>query len=178
LAYISTDNINTYYKIDNDQNPCYEKYYKKFKYCNKCLDTGDKWTECLEIAALLDNDTCYIDPHLMHRGSCLIKLHEISEDINIIDLDDFPNRFTPNLENANIIDHYINKEYIVTVFLHSECTEDLLNQGYFKIGTRDLQQKIIDEFNSNENLTYSVFITYNFKSHFRYYNHELNYINI
>lgn len=102
----------------------------------------------------------------------LIKLHEISEDINAIDLDDFPNKFTPNLKNANIIDHYINKDYTVTVFLHSECSEGLLNQGYFKIDSRDLQQKIVDEFNSNENLTYSVFITHNFKNHFIYYNHE------
>ena len=176
-SYISPEEIDTFYKIDNDPNPCREKCYKKFKYCNKCIETGERCTDCLGIAALLPNGTCYIDPHLINRGSCLIKLHEISDDINNLDLDDFPNKFTPNLENANIIDHYINKDYTVTVFLHSECTEDLLNQGYFKIDSRDLQQKIVDEYNSNENLTYSVFITYNFKSHFRYYNHELDYIN-
>lgn len=176
-AYISPEEIGTYYKIDNYPNPCREKCYKKIKYCNKCVDTGGRCTDCVEIAELLPNGTCYIDPHLIHRGSCLIKLHEINDDINTINLDDFPNKFTPNLENANIIDHYINKDYTVTVFLHSECTEDLLNQGYFKIDSRDLQQKIVDEFNSNENLTYSVFITHNFKSYFRYYNHEWDYIN-
>ena len=176
-SYISPEEIDTYYKIDNESNPCREKCYKKIKYCNKCLDTGETCTDCLGIADLEPNGTCYIDPHLIHRGSCLIKFHEISDDINTIDLDDFPNKFTPNLENANIIDHYINKDYTVTVFLHSECTEDLLNQGYFKIDSRALQQKIVDDYNSNENLTYSVFITHNFKSHFRYYNHELDYVN-
>ena len=176
-SYISPEEIGTFYKIDNEPNPCREKCYKKFKYCNKCFETGERCTDCLGIAVLLSDGTCYIDPHLINRGSCLIKLHEISDDINNLDLDDFPNKFTPNLENANIIDHYINKDYTVTVFLHSECTEDLLNQGYFKIDSRDLQQKIVDEYNSNENLTYSAFITHNFKSHFRYYNHELDYIN-
>ena len=177
-SYISPEEIGTFYKIDNDPNPCREKCYKKFRYCNKCEENGARCTECVTIADLLPNGTCYIDPHLIHRGSCLIKLHEISDDINNLDLDDFPNKFTPNLENANIIDHYINKDYTVTVFLHSECTEDLLNQGYYKIDSRDLQQKIVDEFDSNENLTYSVFITHNFKSHFRYYNHELQYLDI
>ena len=176
-SYIPPEEIVTYYKVDNLDNPCREKCYKKLKYCNECIETGERCTKCVDIATPLPNGTCYIDPHTIQRGSCLIKLHEISDDINIIDLDDFPNKFTPNLENANIIDHYINRDYTVTVFLHSECTEDLLNQGYFKIDSRDLQQLIVDEFSSNENLTYSIFITYNFKSHFRYYNHELNYIN-
>jgi hypothetical protein len=171
-SYISPEEIGTFYKIDNEPNPCREKCYKKFKYCNKCFETGERCTDCLGIAVLLSDGTCYIDPHLINRGSCLIKLHEISDDINTIDLDDFPNKFTLKLENVNLIDHYINKDYTVRVFQHSECTENLLYQVYFKIDSRDAQQKISDEFDSNENLTYSVFITHNFKRHFRYYNHE------
>ena len=172
-SYISPDVIDTYYKIDSGPNPCREKCYKKFKYSNKCIDTRKKCTECVDITILFDN----IDPHLIHRGSCLIKLQKIIDNISTIDLDDFPNKFAPNLKNANIIDNYINRDYTVTVFLYSECTEDLINQGYFKIDSSDLQYKIVNQFNSNENLTYSVFITLIFKSHFRYYNHELEYIN-
>ena len=79
-SYIFPDEIDTYYKIGSGPNPCLEKCYKKFKYYNKCLDTGDKYTKCVDIAVLFDNDTCYINPLLIYRGSCLIKLHEISDD--------------------------------------------------------------------------------------------------
>jgi hypothetical protein len=65
-----------------------------------------------------------------------------------IDLDDFPNKFSPYLENANIIAHYINRDYTVKVFLHPDCTKELLNQGYFKINSRDLHQAIFDQLNS------------------------------
>ena len=173
-SYISPEENETYYTVDRNPNPCRERCYKKYTYCYKCDDTHCK--ECVENAEFNDQGSCYIDPHTIHRGNCLIKFHEINDDINIITLDDFPVKFAPNLKNADTIDHYVNKDYTITVFLHSECTEDLLKQGYFKIDSRGLQQSIIDKFDSNENLTYSVFVTHNFKSHFRYYNHELHYL--
>ena len=37
---------------------------------------------------------------------------------------------------------------------------------------------MVKEFNANENLTYSVFVTSNLKSHFRYYDDKLNYLEV
>ena len=106
-------------------------------------------------------------------------MHEINEDINspYFNLLSFPNNYTDNFPNTNVIDHYVNKDYTVTVFLNSECTEELLNLGYFKIDSKELQNAIIQEFNSDQNYTYSVFVTHNFKSHFRYYDFDLTYLN-
>ena len=111
------------------------------------------------------------------NGNCLIKLNEINNNIKQIDLSLYPFQYTPNFPNFNVIEHYINKDYTITVFIHSECTEDLLNQGYFKIDSKELQSSIVKEFGVNENLIYSVFVTHNFKSHFRYYDYKLNYLN-
>ena len=110
-------------------------------------------------------------------GNCLIKLYEIDSNIEEIDLTEIPFQYTPNFPNFNVIEHYVNKDYTITLFIHSECTEDLLNQGYFKIDSKELQKSIVKEFGVNENLIYSVFVTHNFKSHFRYYDYKLNYLN-
>lgn len=69
-SYISPEEIDTFYKIDNHPNPCREKCYKKFRYCDKCDENWERYTKCIDIAILFDNGTCYIDHHLIHRGNC------------------------------------------------------------------------------------------------------------
>ena len=119
---------------------------------------------------------CIIDPEQTEMTTCSIKYHESNENINDIDLDDYPFNYYNNLKSISIVDHYVNKNYTVTVFLNSDCTEDLLNQGYFKIESKELQHAISNEFNVNEKVLFSVFITYNSNSHFRYYSNELTYL--
>jgi len=58
-------------------------------------------------------------------------------------------------KNSNFINHYINKDYIIIVFINSECTEDLLYQGYYKIDSKELQNSIKTK---DDDIIYSVFI--------------------
>lgn len=178
-SYIPPEEENTYYKFykyEQNETPCLEKCFKKFNYCLKCNENN--CIECAENTGPQDSKgNCLVDPNMEQIGNCLIKLHEINNNIKQIDLSLYPFQYTPNFPNFNVIEHYINKDYTITVFIHSECTEDLLNQGYFKIDSKELQGSIVKEFNVNENLIYSVFVTHNFKSHFRYYDYQLNYLN-
>ena len=173
-SYIPKNEITEYYKVDSEPNPCRDRCYKKYLFCFQCNDDG--CTKCQD-GTNENNGKCELDPDMEQIGSCLIKLHEINKDIKEIDLSVFPFNYIPNLPNFNVIDHYVNKDYTITVFIHSECTEDLLNQGYFKIDSKVLQESIVNEFGVNRNLIFSVFVTHNFKSHFRYYDYELNYLN-
>ena len=160
----------TYYGID-----CYQMCYDRFLYCINCSESA--CTGCAPHTKQVD-DHCEVDPNMEQIGSCKIQIHEINDDINTLDFGHYALQYTPNFPNFNVIDHYVNKDYTLTVFIHSDCTEDLLNQGYFKINSNQLQASMVKEFNANENLTYSVFVTSNLKSHFRYYDDKLNYLEV
>ena len=165
-----------YVKMENSINPtCYEKCFKKFNYCLECIE--DRCTNCIINTRLkADGKNCEVNPDMEQIGNCLIKFHEENLDIKEINLVEFPLNYVNNFPNFNVIDHYINKDYTITVFIHSECTEDLLKQGYFKIDSKELQKAIVSDFGVNEKLIYSVFITHNFNSHFGYFDKDLIYL--
>ena len=175
-AHISEENKKTYYKVDNsDEQSCLKKCFEAIPYCEIC-NNKEKCDECKKNTNLTVEGKCILPPIV--EGECLVKMHDLNDDMKYINLGLFPYNYAENFPNNKVIDHYINKDYTITVFIHSECTEELLNKGYFKINSKELQESIIDEFNSNPNLTYSVFITHNYKSHFRYYDENLTYLNI
>ena len=169
---IEQSQINYYIKIDGSNEPiCYQKCFKKFPFCLTCQDSG-----CIDCEANTEktNDGKCIPNFVYH--SCSIKISEEADGINEIDLTEFPMKFVGNAnQNSHFIDHYINKDYTITVFIHSECTEDLLNQGYYKIDSKELQNSITS---NEDDIIYTVFIAHNFKSHMRYYDNELNYLDV
>ena len=155
---------------------CYDKCRNIYPNCLEC--TKDQCNECKPyFIKSSDNKKCTYNTSTENVDSiCSIKFHEINDDIKKINLIDFPDNYYHNLPSLKVIDHYINKDYTITVFIHSECTEELLKNGYFKIDSKELQNSIVKEFNVNEKLIYTVFVTYNFKSHFRYHDEDLNYL--
>ena len=52
----------------------------------------------------------------------------------------------------------------------------MLIKGYFKIDFKEEQQSLVKEFQINEKLIYNIFVTYKLKSHFNYFDIDLNYI--
>ena len=164
---IEQSQVNYYIKIVGSNNPiCYEKCFKQYPFCLTCQDSG-----CIDCEANTDktNDGQCI-PYFV-SGSCSIKITEEVADIKKIDLTEFPMKYVRNAnKNSNFIDHYINEDYTITVFIHSECTEDLLNQGYYKIDSKELLHSIKT---NDDDIIYTVFITHNFKSHMTYYDNKL-----
>jgi len=162
---------NYYIKITDSNNPiCYEKCFKQYPFCLTCLDSG-----CIDCEKNTDKINGKCIPKFS-SGSCSIKITEEVADIKAIDLAEFPMKYVSNANgNSNFIDHYINKDYTVTVFINSECTEDLLNQGYYKIDSKELQNSIKK---NNDDIIYTVFITHKFKSHMGYYDNELKNLDV
>ena len=172
-SFISNDDLIFYYQIDNETNPCYEKCSEAIPYCIQCRNK-DICTLCHPLSNLTEGKCIPIIPP---PGQCLVKMHEANDSINDINLNSYPINYVNNYPNFHAIDHYVNKDYTITAFIHSECTEDLLSQGYFKINCTELQYSKADKFGSNVNLTYAVFITHNYKSHLRFYSDLLEYLN-
>ena len=175
--YIETEEFKSYYYIQ-DPNVCVDKCRNPFSnclecdhsYCKKCKNYYN-WDETLR--------KCVADESAFNsESSCSINIIEINKDLKKIDLADYTDKYYTNFNSLNAIDHYVNKDYTITVFINSRCTEDLLNQGYFKIDSEELQASIKNEFNiaPNKKIFYTVFVTHNFKSHFRYHDEEQKYI--
>lgn len=175
-TYIGQNEITLYYHIDPaNEYSCIEKCSKKYNFCLKCNNTD---CEKCDIYTIKDSVSkrCVIDPTQVIIDGCSIKIQQIEDNINKIDLDDYLFNYYPNLPSISVIDHYINQNYTLTVFLNSDCTEDLLNQGYYKIDSNELQKAIANEFTINEKVIFSVFVTHNYKSHFRYYDNSLKFL--
>ena len=173
------DYINYYYPIEDDDSSCMKKCEETFQeclicnrsYCFQCTEnyvvSNKNKTKCLFAIIPPDDD------------SCKVLIHEIDKDINNLNLAYFIDYYFSNtLPYTKHIDHFVNINYTVTMFLYSECTEDLLNQGYYKIDSNDLTNEMYNKagIESNE-LLFSIFVTYNYQNHYRFYNIYTQYIN-
>lgn len=173
------DNISHYYKINDDDFSCLkscEETFSECKSCNRsyCFECNDGYvlsnqnkTKCLVAIKPPDDDECKI---IFHNISLNIKELEFEYFIDFY--------FNNTLPYTKHIDHFINENYTVTMFIHSECTEDLLNQGYYKIDSNELYKEMYDKagIESNE-LLFSIFVSYNYQNHYRFYNIYTQYIN-
>ena len=177
--YIEPQEFISYYNLF-DPNVCVEKCRISFPNCLRC-----NYSLCIECKSYFEwNDTvkeCIPDDSALNfDGSCSINIKEINKDLKTIDLADFADNYYHNFPSLNGIDHYVNKHYTITVFINSKCTEELLNQGYFKIDSEELKASMKHEFHYDDpdrKLFYTIFVTHNFKSHFRYHDDKVKYIN-
>ena len=102
-------------------------------------------------------------PEVELKDSFSLAMNEANTDLKDIDLFEFANAWD-HIPYIGAVDHYVNKDYTITVFINSGCTEYLLKQGYFKIDSKELQESIKAEFdNYNNKIIFSVFVTHNFK---------------
>ena len=175
------NDIENYYRFDDDdENSCLGKCEVLFKDCKKCNKT--QCLVCSEGNVLSNKDKTKCLPILDYAkdNECKILMHEI--DIDIKDLNvceyfiDF--YFINSLPYTKIVEHFVNENYTATMFIYSECTEDLLNQGYYKIDSDNLyNQMYIDaEIEANE-LLFSIFITNNYQNYYSFCNFYTEYIN-
>ena len=171
----------TYYKInETDEYSCIRKCEDLFRECKRCNKT--ECFECKEGNVLSNINKTKCLPNIIPAEDdiCTVEIHEIDKNINEFnieeDLIDF--YFINRLSYTKFVDHFVNENYTVTFFIYSECTEDLLNQGYFKIDSTDLYNQMYKDakIESNE-LLFSVFITYNYQNYYTFYNIYTEHIN-
>ena len=167
-----------YYQIPEINYPCYQICDSLVKNCLKCNQTICH--ECTKRYIINYNGTyCFVKPFdVPDDDKCLIKYITYNKSIYEIDPWDFADYYWDNIPYISTVDHYIGENYTITVFTNSECTEDLLNNGYYKIDSKELQNKMIKEAGiEGMKIIFSVFINYNHKNHFRYHDLETKFLN-
>ena len=103
-----------------------EKCSKKYSFCLKCnINNCEKCSLYTKIDP--SSSRCVIDPEQVIIDDDSLKMHQTDTSINKIDLDDFIFNYYHNLPSISVIDHYINEDYTICVFLNSDFTENLLN---------------------------------------------------
>ena len=177
--YISESEKESYYELDDNENSCIKKCIETFPFCVKC--NRSSCIECDEnsVISLKNSSNCIPIINPPADDACKILIHDIDDNINDLDLADFIDYYFINtLPYTKHIDHFVNKNYTVTMFIYSDCTVDLLNKGYFKIDSNELFNEMhkMAEIESNEFL-FSIFVTYNFQNHYTFYNYYSQHIN-
>lgn len=195
------DQNNSYYCVNNRRNICefvksLENYYpiedNKFSCLNKCEETFPECKicnrsfcfECNEDYVVSNKNKTKCLPNIKRPDDdiCTVLIHDNDtniENIKELEFDYFIDFYFINtLPYTNYVDHFIYENFTVTMFINSECTEDLLKNGYFKIDSNELYEEMykMAEIESNE-LLFSIFITYNHQNHYRFYNIYTQYLN-
>ena len=173
-------NNDSYFRLDDGPNSCIQKCDEVFKECIRC--TKDECLNCSEnyILSNLNKSVCLpmITPD--SGDSCKVLINDYNKDINKIELEDFIEFFFANsLQYPKRVHHFVGNNYTVTLFIYSQCTEDLLNQGYFKIDSNELYNKITSKLGIESNeLLFSIFVTYNFQNYLTFFDMYTRYINL
>ena len=175
-------NRENYYKIEDDDYSCLKKCEETFPECIRC--NRSFCFECSEDYVVSNKNKTKCLPNIKRPDDdiCTVKIHDNDTNINNINELEFEYfidfYFIKTLPYTNYVDHFIYNNFTVTMFINSECTEDLLNKGYFKIDSKELYEEMykMGDIESNE-LLFSIFITYNHQNHYRFYNIYTQYLN-
>ena len=176
--YIKEEEIKQYYKIENISYSCFEKCDEKYRHCLECNETG--CIKCPFSHNLSDSrNSCLFDfDHKPPDDYCKISTHPLNCDIEALNLNDFIQYYFNNTFNyINTIDFFVNEKYTVAMFINSDCTDELFNQGYYQIDSKDLYYEMSKktQVETNEFLI-SIFVTYNNQNHFRFYDVAKKYL--
>ena len=165
-------NYTPYYYLSTENNyPCYITCDHILENCLTCDNT--QCIECNARNVINDAHTqCLPRPFIVpDNDNCTIKTLETNKNIFEIDSWDLIDVYWNNIPYISTVDHYVGNNFTETVFVHSECTEGLFDEGYFKINSSELQNTMIKESHTDGmKVLFSLFINYNYKSHLRYYN--------
>ena len=171
------DYLPHYYLKKKLSYPCYIGCNNLIDNCFSCNQTT--CIECTEKYVINDaGDFCFVRPFIIpDNDNCTLKMIENDKTIYQIDPWKMADDYWINIPYVQVIDHYIGENFTSTVFVHSECTEDLFSEGYFKIDTKELEQVMIRESKTEGmKILFGVYINYNHKSFLGYYNLTLWYL--
>lgn len=175
----SSSEISFYYQTNETSYPCYEKCDTLFENCIQC-----NYSNCQNCSDdyIINNDEnkCLTRPFkFVEDDVCKVNIHQINKTIYEIDFwDDFIDYYFFNIPYVKLVEHFVGNNYTVTIFVDSECTEDLYNEGYFKINSKELENTMVRESKvEGLKILFSIFVSYNHKNHFRFHNFESLFLN-
>ena len=178
---VKINNTEGYYKQDkDDEYSCLQECEKLVENCKIC--DNYKCLNCSENYILIDHQNyteCLPNIQPTLDDICNVKINEYDNNINKLDLENFIDYYFKNSFNYNHrVHHFVGNNFSVTLFIYSECTEDLLNQGYFKIDSKELYGKMLEKAKIKENeLLFTIYIVYNFQNYFTFFDIYKNHLN-
>lgn len=173
------ENKESYYKLDTSyEYSCYNKCDDKFKGCDTCDQSVCK--TCKNKYGFDSNNVCYLKFEQKPDDYCKVITQEINDNIDQIDFEKLIDYYIDNIYSyLNTVIHYVNKDYTMAMFINSDCTESLYEQGYYKIDSKQLSNQITEdvglELIRNEFL-FHFFIQYNNTNHYRVHDSNSKYI--
>ena len=101
-------------------------------------------------------------------------LDTINKEIKESDkLDALVSEYLEGLDHINKVEHFVGKDFLMTLFINSNCTEGLLQKGYYWIDTRELGNSLIISIEDNFGIiTYHLlgaYINHNYRSYLHFY---------
>ena len=170
-----------YTLVNNDYNRCYlSDNYKTGYYLDK---KKNMLFPCIENCDVCENDfqciKCTGNNSLLGSGvfcgSCLSFVININYDLNKENIEKLILEYINDYkEEYDIAVLYSNVNYSALIYRTYQCTELLLNERYFQVNTKDLEEKINKRFNKPGNSFIYYFIVYNYKSYFGVYDLDIN----
>ena len=163
--------ISPYYLYSDISYRCYGLCEERIKNCIRCnskycfecsgnFTVNRKGTNCSYFSNYFrDDEKCQISyPNPDYEN--LIKSLNFS---NLIE------DYFENLEHISYVEHYVGKDYLMTLYINSSCTDGLLSKGYYSIDSRELNNTIIDSTEGVNYHLFGVYINHNYRSYLKFY---------
>ena len=171
--------IKEYYLLPNLSYPCYGLCGELFDNCIECNTTN--CFNCRYPNAVNRKKTmCAIPPQYFRED---VKCNIIIEDLDNInedfDFDSFERDYFYRIDHISKVEHFVGKDFTMTLYINSNCTDGLLSKGYYAIDTRELNTTIIDESDYDFNFhLLGFYINHNYRSYLRFYDLEGNEVDL
>ena len=177
---MDTTTFSLYYKFTDISYPCYGLCSDKYPNCINCTSTN--CYECTERYLINYNKTkCLRSPsYLDEKAACSIKIFELNETLDKnFNLSDLANDYYQSVKSTNEVHYYIGNNFSIVLYINSDCTEGLFNEGYFDLDTKELNKTLVIEAKSKLELirhTIGIYINYNYRSHLRFHDLDSSYL--
>ena len=172
-----------YTLVNNDYNKCYlSENYRTGYYLDKkknmlfpCLENCDFCENDFQCSKCTGNYTMFASGS--YCGSCLAFMININEKLTEENIEKLILEYINDYKNEyDIVVLYSNPSmnYSILIYRTYQCTELLLNEGYFQVNTKDLEERLNKRFDNKGNSFVYYMIIYNYKSFLGIYDLDLN----
>ena len=168
--------ISPYYLFANISYRCYGLCGARIPNCTECNSTN--CFNCTYPNTVNRRKTfCAMPPQYFREDTkCQLNnkdLDTINKDEGSDKLEELVSEYLKDLDHINKVEHFVGKDFLMTLFINSDCTEVLLQKGYYWIDTRELGNSLIisieDKFGIITYHLLGAYINHNYRSYLHFY---------
>ena len=171
--------ISAYYLLPNISYPCYGLCGEIFKHCLEC-NTTNCFSCSPPYAINRKRLNCLLPPKFFREDEKCQIITSNSENLNKdLDFGQLVDNYFYEIDHISKVEHFVGKDFTMTLYINSNCTDGLLSKGYYAIDTRELNKTIIDESDYDFNFhLLGIYINHNYRSFIQFYDLEKNDVNL